>query len=36
VAQVVVIDDLTELLRAQKLATWTEAARRVAHEIRTR
>ena len=32
--RVVVIDDLTELLRAQKLATWTEAARRVAHEIK--
>ena len=32
--RVLVLDDLTELLRAQKLATWTEAARRVAHEIK--
>jgi two-component system nitrogen regulation sensor histidine kinase NtrY len=32
--RVVVLDDLTELIRAQKLATWTEAARRVAHEIK--
>jgi two-component system nitrogen regulation sensor histidine kinase NtrY len=31
---VVVVEDLTELIRAQKLATWTEAARRVAHEIK--
>jgi nitrogen fixation/metabolism regulation signal transduction histidine kinase len=29
-----VLEDLTELIRAQKLATWTEAARRVAHEIK--
>ncbi|MCM2270172.1 MAG: ATP-binding protein, partial [Thermoanaerobaculia bacterium] len=28
------LEDLTELIRAQKLATWTEAARRVAHEIK--
>jgi two-component system nitrogen regulation sensor histidine kinase NtrY len=32
--RVLVFDDLTELIRAQKLATWTEAARRVAHEIK--
>ncbi|REJ82607.1 MAG: HAMP domain-containing protein [Acidobacteria bacterium] len=31
---VVVLEDLTELIRAQKLATWTEAARRIAHEIK--
>ncbi len=31
---VVVLEDLTELIRAQKLAAWTEAARRVAHEIK--
>ncbi len=31
---VLVVDDLTELIRAQKLATWTEAARRIAHEIK--
>jgi len=31
---VLVLDDLTELIRAQKMATWTEAARRVAHEIK--
>jgi len=31
---VLVLEDLTELIRAQKLATWTEAARRVAHEIK--
>lgn len=31
---VVVIEDQTELIRAQKLATWTEAARRIAHEIK--
>jgi two-component system nitrogen regulation sensor histidine kinase NtrY len=31
---VLVVEDLTELIRAQKLATWTEAARRVAHEIK--
>jgi len=32
--RVVVLEDLTELIHAQKLATWTEAARRVAHEIK--
>lgn len=31
---VVVLEDLSELIQAQKLATWTEAARRVAHEIK--
>jgi two-component system nitrogen regulation sensor histidine kinase NtrY len=31
---VLVVEDLTELIRAQKLATWTEAARQVAHEIK--
>ncbi len=31
---VVVIEDTTELLRAQKSAAWREVARRVAHEIK--
>ncbi len=31
---VIVFDDLSELIRAQKLATWQEVARRIAHEIR--
>lgn len=31
---VVVIDDLTDLLRAQKAAAWQEVAQRIAHEIR--
>src|SRR5579863_5656545 len=31
---VVVLDDLTEMLRAQKLAAWQEVARRIAHEIK--
>jgi two-component system, NtrC family, nitrogen regulation sensor histidine kinase NtrY len=31
---VVVLDDLTELLRAQKSAAWQEVARRIAHEIK--
>ena len=31
---VVVIDDLTDLLRAQKAAAWQEVAQRVAHEIK--
>ncbi len=31
---VFVLEDLTELIRAQKLATWNEAARRIAHEIK--
>ena len=32
--KVVVLEDLTELIKAQKLAAWTEAARRLAHEIK--
>ncbi len=32
--RVVVLEDLTELIRAQELATWNEAARRIAHEIK--
>ena len=31
---VIVLEDLTELLKAQSLATWNEAARRIAHEIK--
>ncbi len=31
---VIVFDDVTELIRAQKLATWQEVARRIAHEIK--
>ncbi len=31
---VVVIDDLTEMLRAQKAAAWLEVAQRIAHEIK--
>lgn len=31
---VVAIDDLTQLVQAQKLAAWSEAARRIAHEIK--
>ena len=31
---VIVFDDLSELLRAQKLAAWQEVARRIAHEIK--
>jgi PAS domain S-box-containing protein len=31
---VVVIDDLTELLHAQKAAAWQEVAQRIAHEIK--
>ena len=30
----VVLEDLTELIKAQQLAAWSEAARRVAHEIK--
>jgi len=33
---VLVFDDLTEVLRAQKSAAWQEVARRIAHEIRIR
>jgi PAS domain S-box-containing protein len=31
---IVVIDDLSELLRAQKAAAWQEVAQRIAHEIK--
>jgi two-component system nitrogen regulation sensor histidine kinase NtrY len=31
---VIVLEDLTELIKAQQLAAWSEAARRVAHEIK--
>jgi two-component system nitrogen regulation sensor histidine kinase NtrY len=31
---VVVLDDITDLLRAQKQTAWSEVARRVAHEIK--
>ncbi len=31
---VLVFDDLTELLRAQRLAAWREVAQRIAHEIK--
>jgi two-component system nitrogen regulation sensor histidine kinase NtrY len=31
---VIALEDTTEVTRAQKLAAWTEAARRVAHEIK--
>lgn len=31
---VVVFDDLTELLKAQRMAAWREVARRIAHEIK--
>ena len=32
--RVMVLEDLTDLIKAQKLAAWTEAARRIAHEIK--
>jgi len=32
--RVVLLEDLTELTKAQQLAAWTEAARRIAHEIK--
>jgi two-component system nitrogen regulation sensor histidine kinase NtrY len=32
--RVMVIEDLTELIQAQQLAAWNEAARRIAHEIK--
>jgi len=34
VGSVLVLEDLTELIRAQKAAAWQEVAQRVAHEIR--
>ncbi len=30
----ILVEDVTELVRAQKLATWREVARRIAHEIK--
>jgi PAS domain S-box-containing protein len=32
--QVIVVDDLTELIQAQKNSAWSEMARRMAHEIK--
>ena len=32
--RVMVVEDLTELIYAQKMATWNEVARRIAHEIK--
>jgi two-component system nitrogen regulation sensor histidine kinase NtrY len=32
--RLLVLEDLSDLVRAQKLAAWTEAARRIAHEIK--
>ena len=32
--RVMVLEDLTELMKAQQLAAWSEAARRIAHEIK--
>ncbi|MEM1201675.1 MAG: ATP-binding protein [Acidobacteriota bacterium] len=32
--RVMVVEDLTELIQAQKMATWNEVARRIAHEIK--
>ena len=32
--KVIVLEDLTELIKAQQLATWSDAARRIAHEIK--
>src|SRR2546425_4536493 len=34
VGYVIVLDDLTELIRAEKSAAWQEVARRLAHEIK--
>ena len=34
VGRVLVLEDLTELIQAQQLAAWNEAARRIAHEIK--
>ena len=31
---IVVLDDLTQLIKAQKIAAWKEVAQRVAHEIK--
>ena len=32
--QLVVFDDLTQLVKAQRVAAWREVARRIAHEIK--
>lgn len=32
--KIVVLEDLSDLVKAQKLAAWTEAAQRIAHEIK--
>lgn len=34
VSRVLVLEDLSELIQAQQLAAWNEAARRIAHEIK--
>jgi two-component system nitrogen regulation sensor histidine kinase NtrY len=34
IGSVIVFDDLSELLKAQKVATWQEVAKRIAHEIK--
>ncbi len=34
VGMVIVVEDLSELIKAQKAATWQEAAQRIAHEIK--
>lgn len=34
VGRVIVLEDLTELIYAQKMATWNEVARQIAHEIK--
>jgi two-component system nitrogen regulation sensor histidine kinase NtrY len=34
VGTVAVIDDMTQLMRAQRMAAWREVARRIAHEIK--
>lgn len=34
IGSVVVFDDLTKLLKAQRMAAWREVARRIAHEIK--
>ncbi len=34
IGMVLVFDDLTELIKGQKAATWREVARRIAHEIK--
>ena len=33
---VLIFEDLSELIKAQKAAAWREVAQRIAHEIRTR